>query len=291
MAKYSHAKIFRLRVQKQLYLVRRLNLKTVNEDYLKRQLRALLKTGYVSRLLNISHPKIYRVRINEGHKLFGNAKQLWWPPPECIKEKGRLNDIGQSIFYCSDSESTAVLEKRPKQGDIITILESELIDPNKQPLVTEVGIHEYTGSFNPKYGGTPPAQDLELKEFTQREGISNTNPILRDYLNHEITKIVDKGNEHEYKTTIAIADILMNEPELIKNGRVVSGVIDGLSYPSIAAQYMGANIGLRCEAADQLYKPVSCKVCIIEQVKDIAHYDMGEIQTSKSIETDGTINW
>src|ERR1700742_377715 len=145
MTRYSHTKLFRIRVNKQLQLVRRLNLKTVNEEYLRREIRTLLETGYVSRLLYVNHSRVYRVRINEGRTLFENARQLWWPPPEAIKEKGRLNDIGQSIYYCSDSESTAVLEKRPAEGAIITILESELIAPSKQPLVTEVGIHEYTG--------------------------------------------------------------------------------------------------------------------------------------------------
>ena len=225
--------------------------------------------------------------------LFKNTRQLWWPPPERITERGRLNKLGQSIFYCSDREDTAVLEKRPTQGEILTILKCDLVDPNVQPFITEVGIHEYPGRFNPKYGGTPPEQDLQLKEFTRREGIQQTNPLLREFLVNEFQKVVELGHDYEYKITIAIADILINEPELVDiSGNAVPGInIDGLSYPSIAAESKGVNVALKTEAADRLYKPVSCKVCRVEEVKDSTHYVLGGFTSSESIAEDGTINW
>lgn len=270
-----------------------LDLAAVDELYLETQIRELLNFGYVSRLLYISLPKIYRVRINENNEAFENARQLWWPPSECIKEIGRLNRIGESVFYCSDSEDTAIIEKQPRGRDVLTLLEAELIDPSEQALVTELGIHEFAGKSNPRYGGTPPDFDVRLKQFMRSEGISQTNPLLRDYLIKEFLKDVDANRKHEYKTTIAIAHILIDEPGLVnEDGILIPTIqIDGLSYPSIASERLGANFALRTDAADRLYKPVACTVYRVEDRKDATHYTVGELIKSKSIHPDGRINW
>src|SRR5947209_6255244 len=154
MAKYSQAKLMRLEIRRRIHALRRLNLATVKESHLEQQVRELLNLGYVARPLLVNATKAYRVRLNKGGKLFTNTKDLWYPPASIIKAKGRVNDIGETVFYYSDTENTAVIEKRPDLGDILTVLEAELIDPNKHPLVMVLGIHEYTAKSNPKYGGT-----------------------------------------------------------------------------------------------------------------------------------------
>ena len=274
--------------------LKKLDLATVNDAYLERQIRELLDVGYVSRLLYINLPRVYRVRINENNKPFKNTRQLWWPPPGSIKEIGRLNRIGESVFYCSDSEDTAIIEKQPRERDVLTVLEAALIDPSKQALVTELGVHEFSGKSNPKYGGTPPGSDLRLKQFTKSEGISQTNPLLRDYLTKEFLKDVAPNKKHQYKTTIAIAHILINDPEIVneEDGMPVPSIkIDGLSYPSIASEKLGANFALRIEAADRLYKPVACTVYRVEKRKTATSYTVGTLMKSESIQPNGTIDW
>ena len=55
-------------------------------------------------------------------------------------------------------------------------------------------------------------------------------------------KIVDAKDDFEYKTTIAISQILMNEPDIVDDdvNPEPNVAIDGLSYPSIAADTLGA---------------------------------------------------
>src|SRR5260370_41466400 len=125
--------------------VKKLDLFTVDCAYVENQIRVLLNVGYVSRLLNIRHPVVYRVRINETNEPFKNTREVWWPKPECIKVKGRLNDAAESVFYCSDSENTAIIEKQPRLGAVLTLVEAELIDRDKMPLVVELGLPEVTG--------------------------------------------------------------------------------------------------------------------------------------------------
>lgn len=293
MAKYSQTKLMRLEINRRIRALRNLNLVTVDERYLEGQVRELLNIGYVARPLIVNASIAFRVRINDGERLFTNTKELWHPPPQYITAKGRVNDVGESVFYYSDSENTAVIEKRPELGDILTVLEAELIDPNKQPRVMVLGIHEYTAQSNPNYGGTPPQYDAKQKQFTDREGISKTNPLLQAYLTKEFMRQVSPGNEQEYKITIAIAKILMNEPELLnEDGSRVEGVtVDGFAYPSIASNNLGANVALRTDSADQLYKPVAATVYQVEEKRDETHYTVGKLKWSTSIEEDGTINW
>lgn len=272
--------------------LKKLDLFTVECAYLENQIRELLNAGYVSRLLNIRHPIVYRVRINETNEPFKNTRELWWPKPECIKVKGRLNDVGESVFYCSDSENTAIIEKQPKLGEVLTVVEAELIDRKKMPLVVELGLPEFTGKSNPNYGGIAPESDFRQKQFMKREGISQTSPLLRDYLVSEFMKSVAPGNEHEYKTTIAIARILMAPGIVNDNGEWMSNItVDGLSYPSIASEKLGVNTAIRTESAESLYRPVRCIVYRVQEHGSRAHYRVGELMKSRSIEPDGTIDW
>jgi hypothetical protein len=293
MAKYTQAKRMRLEIRRRINALRRLDLAIVKEDYLEQRVRELLNIGYVARPLLVNASKAYRVRLNDDGTLFTNTKDLWYPPAKYIKAKGRVNDVGESVFYYSDSENTAVIEKRPEAGDILTVLESELIDPDRHPLVMVLGIHEYTARSNPKYGGTPPEFDEKQKQFLEKEGISKTNPLLQAYLTEEFMRQVNPGKEHEYNITIAITKILMNEPEMLnEDGSPAVGItVDGFAYPSIAANNLGANVSLRTESADRLYRPVAATIYRVEEKKDDTHYTVGKLKWSTSIEADGTINW
>lgn len=293
MAKYSQSKLMRLEIRRRIHDLRKLNLTTVKDAYLEQRVRELLNIGYVARPLLVNASEAYRVRLNEGGKLFTNTKDLWYPPANYIKAKGRVNDVGESVFYYSDTEDTAVIEKRPELGDILTVLKAELIDPKVRPHVMVLGIHEFTARSNPNYGGTPPEFDEKQKQFLEREGISKTNPLLQAYLTEEFMRQVNPGNEHEYKITIAITKILMNEPELLNEdgSPAVGAIIDGFAYPSIAADNVGANVALKTESADRLYRPVSCTLYRVEEKKDDTHYTVGKLKWSTSIEADGTVNW
>jgi len=294
MAKYSQTKLMKRAIAEKIHILRKLDLVTVKEANLENHVRQLLNIGYLTRPLPVNAQRVFRVRANEDKELFKNTRELWYPPPECIKERGRVNNIGESVFYYSDSLDTAVFEKRPKVKDIITVLEAELIDPEKLPRVMVLGVHEYTAKSNPNYGGTPPQQDVKQKEFEQREGISKTNPILQAYLTDEFLREVKAGNEHEYKITLAIAKILMNEPEILNDdGSPANDVtIDGFAYPSIKSNNLGANVALKTESSDDLFRPVACTLYRVEDFEeDELHYTIGKLMWSSSIEEDGTINW
>src|SRR5436305_1006044 len=101
MAKYTQSKLMRREIRRRIGALRKLDLATVKEAYLEQQVRELLNIGYVARPLFVNASKAHRVRINEGGTLFTNTTDLWCPPAKCIKAKGRVNDVGESVFYYS----------------------------------------------------------------------------------------------------------------------------------------------------------------------------------------------
>lgn len=292
MSKYSHTKLVRRAIKNEIRSLETLDLRTADEKYLERLISQLLGHGYIQRILKISGLQAFRVRINEEKKLFENVKDLWWPPPTCVK-RGRCNENAQSVFYYSDSEETAIIEKQPNKGDILTVLTSNLIVPMKMPNVVSIGVHQFTGKSNPNYGGTPPQQDVKQRELLKREGLSRITPDLEAYLIKEFLKDVSAGEEFQYKTTSIIARLLIEKPETVTDEGVnVPGFqVDGIAYPSIRCDMLGANIALKTESADKLYKAVSCLVYRVEEAHPKYPYTVGKLCWSKSIDNDGNIEW
>ena len=292
MTKYSQSKLIRRAIESEIRILRSLDLETVGDTYLKKMVGALLGHGYIDRMPYIQNPTAIRVRINDNGNLFENVRQLWWPPADVV-QRGRCNDAGQPVFYFSDSEETAIIEKQPKLGDVLTVLTSELVDTAKMPLVMMVGIHEFTGKTNPRYGLTPREKDTRQNQFIRREGLSKIVPLLHGYVRDEFLRDVPTGFEFEYKITSTIARLLITKPETIdEDGNLVQGVTaDGIVYPSIRADKFGVNVALKTESADRLYRPVSCIVYKVIAAHDKFPFTVGELCRSKSIQAGGVIVW
>jgi hypothetical protein len=217
---------------------------------------------------------------------------LWWPNPEFVG-RGRCNEANSPVFYCANSDMTAIIEVRPSIGDLLTVLEVSLIDANQLPLVMTVGIHEFTAKSNPNYGGTPPELDRAQQLFLKREGISETNPLLNAYLTEEFMKEIGDDNTDRYKITAAIARIMFGQDDFYYEDGTPAPKqeVHGLAYPSIRADKLGANVAFTTTAADRLYKPVCTTLCRVEAKADDTHYTVGILKQSKSIAADGTIEW
>ena len=141
MSKYSQAKLIRTALTNEIGVLERLTLETANERYVEKLLSKLLGYGRIQRILNVGSPQAFRVRINPKEDLFENVKELWWPPPQYVR-RGRCNDDGQPVFYYSDSEETAIIEKKPNKGELLTVLTSELINPTMINIAASVELHK-----------------------------------------------------------------------------------------------------------------------------------------------------
>lgn len=205
---------------------------------------------------------------------------------------GRCNDEGPPVFYFSDSEETAVIEKQPQEGDILTVLTCELADPTRMPNVVSIGVHEFTAKSNPNYGGVPPEHDIKQQALLRKEGLSKVTPLIEGYLIKEFLKEVPDDEQFQYITTSIIASLLFEKPETVTDeGDVVRGVaIDGIAYPSIRCDMLGANVALKTDSADKLYLPTSCMTYRVEKANPKYPYTVGTLCWSSSIQN-GKIDW
>jgi len=290
MSKYSQTRLIRKAIQKEIRSLGQIDLRTANEKHIEQLISRLLGHGHIQRILNVRSPHAFRVRINEKENLFEKVRDLWWPPADCVK-RGRCNDEGQPVFYYSDSEETAIIEKQPDEDDVLTVVKCELIDPTK-PNIVSIGVHEFTGRSNPNYGGTPPDRDVKLQELLRRERLSKITPLLEGYLVSEFLR-ESPNDDSRYKITSIIARTLIDRSETVtEEGVPVPEVsLDGIAYPSIRCDMLGANVALKTDSADKPYKPVNCVVYRVEQAHPKYPYTVGKLCWSKSIDDDGNIAW
>ena len=78
--------------------------------------------------MNKRLPENNNQRINE-------TKWLGCKPADAVTSYGRMNFIGQSILYGTFAIPTAINELKPQIGDLVTISEWTLIEPNTEMVV------------------------------------------------------------------------------------------------------------------------------------------------------------
>lgn len=261
-----------------------LNRDGVTVDQLRSRLLVLLE-HYACRTIFLEpHVKIFRARKkpeSKGEGLFANRKELWYPEPKYVKRLGRLNKIGQPLFYCASNSDTAIFEIRPDIGDIVTVLECETI-AGASPFLISVDVYEQLARLGVKLAGDVSLDPLlELRKSVGREW--HKNRMIEEFISAEFKKNVEDGHECEYKLSIAIAELLFSF------GLDAKGV-DGIAFPSTRSGLIDINIALLPRAVDRMYRPIAC------QAGKIVGYSSDGMPIwkagfSKSIHKFGRIEW
>lgn len=108
-------------------------------------MRSLLNMIITGRTLighTMSCEHIYRSRPYEKGRLFAHVDELKYPPPDRVQVKGRLNDVGQSIFYGSNTELGTLIEAKPELDRLFVISKIECIR-NEQIFLIPVGMKKH----------------------------------------------------------------------------------------------------------------------------------------------------
>lgn len=170
--------------------------------------------------------------------LFWHVSNLGYPPYGKTS-KGRLNREGDPILYAAFSPAAALVEVQAKTRQIIAIA-----------VIEELPGHANQVQFFPV--GIPPSGLYATPIRDTRERLA------QEYLYGEITKRVDAGSEHQYNSTIAIADNFLSKPVLRPRDGV--RLAAGLIYPSVRAgchlDENSYNIALKPHVFDAHYKIV-----------------------------------
>jgi RES domain-containing protein len=255
----------------------------ISIDTLRHQVEALMQ-GYTCLTRSISAQNSWRARRNINSDYFKNVRDVWYPPADLVSTYGRLNRPGCTILYVAASQQTAILEMRPAVGDIFTILKLRLADAAILPHVMELGFEEKSSQF----GLTASVRLVETtvagSRFLGEE--AEKNLLIRSFLAREFVRTVDRGQEQQFKLSVAISENLLSSPE-----------IDGVVYPSMAGDTRtfkgGANIALKPRSADRLYVADACWVSVVESLVPAppGGYQLRCIKRAKLIQPDGEIVW
>ncbi|TPG37742.1 RES domain-containing protein [Flavobacterium pectinovorum] len=162
-----------------------------------------------------------------------------------MKNFGRANEPGQSVFYCSDDDSLSLFEtsKLPKQNDNqpLEYITTSLWISTEEILVASV-------LTNDNIRGNHKAIDDLSKDFeyivkTQADESAQAVSQLMQFLSREFSQAM-AGNSNHYKITSAFTNYIFDS---VKNA-------DGILYPSTVVTHKGFNFALKPEVANKKLK-------------------------------------
>ena len=221
-------------------LLRNSKYKTV--DRLRTEVAKLITSykGYGTKVWDNFEPHgLYRARQHNhlegnltdvGLQKFTSELEFWNNPAEnCTL--GRCNDVGESIFYCSNEFEVAIQEIKPWKEYITTSVFCPKPKQNQTSTshAIPIGI-EYLAEL--------PALEKFFKPI-EKENIRFEE--LDSFLNYLFYNNIIQGNSHLYKLSTAIFKNMMSP---IRNG-TMDIPMQGLVYSSMARDKKGFNIAFK----------------------------------------------
>lgn len=190
---------------------------------------------------------VFRARKNVQGQEFLNASELWYPPAGAITKLGRLNKIGESVFYASNKANVASFETRPAEGDVITIMKAVTLTSHSRLECIQVGlIHSSAPEIQHLKRDTLPQSHVGHLAMLGSNKNREKWRTIDEFLCQLLLSDVPVGKEHLYKPTVALANILKVAPH-----------VEAINYPSVATSLNGLNICLAPEIADRLFRPAA----------------------------------
>lgn len=222
----------------------------------------------------ITNDYLYRGRINLNGKLFNNISEISYPQKDMVKDKGRLNNIGESMLYASNGELGTLVEMDLNIYHFFTISKIRLM--KKGIYIVPIGIPWEIYSLIPIIPQT------------------RAEEILLDYCKAEITKKV--SNSTEYNSTIALAHLFLDWPVL--NCR--EGRFGGILYPSAKVPFKSnkqtynyaivPKIFDSCFAFEEIYTYYITREKKSQKIIE-SYLQMNAVNKVNIINNDGSLDW
>jgi hypothetical protein len=255
-------------IKHRISLLRKTDLRKARIDRLKGRLADLLN-AYVSTTIKIDGDRsIFRARkhrIEERNVFLENVNAIY-PNAKYIQRLGRANRERQCIFYFGAQNAVALSEVKPVIGDVITILECKP-RVGTLGLLIPIGIHQMAEKHGARIGGNLPEPTIRIAEFLGNDPVNiRKHKMIDDFVLEEFLRSIRDGDEHEYKLSIAIAEILFFsfKNDLVELRKDL-GETDGLAYPSLASESINANVAFQPKAFHRIYQPVRCERITVEE--------------------------
>lgn len=270
-------------LKKRVRLLRGLDLKHANFDYLKKLLIPLMNGYFISSTVSNIEEPIYRA-VSWSTKPT-NKVQLGCPPASKVK-LGRANNPEKPVFYGSAGCHSTIIELAPNLGDRLVISKWR----------TNANLHlvcaGYTADAFKNKSGMNRFENLPWVNQHKTDPLSNRNgnKIIHEFLAHEFMKKIPRNQEWKYKISAAISEISLNALSFGINGAPAIEVA-GILYPSTPNEANADNVALRSHIAEKYLDFVSAQYIEIIQKTDRPEYTMRGLDFADSLSDTGEIKW
>lgn len=251
--------------------IEKLSLDSIDEQSISMIISEMIK-GYKSQVPAYKEPlTVYRARICDKPQLIS---ELSYPPNELVKEYGRGNVIGQSIFYCATHSSVPFYELKCEVGDKLALSTWR----SKPGLVlNHIG---FTEEVKEKLKSNRKLD--EIYDFVnETNNFNDLNEMVHAYLGYLFSRPIPEGEEVlYYKVTSVLANIMMQ-----------ADIINGLIYPTVQMRGNADNILLKPEYVDKHMEFVNVEYIHINEAKDNSFsIDRVDSATAKTLQNN-KITW
>jgi hypothetical protein len=224
-------------------------------DWLKRKLRTRLDDYPVPINDITSDNKFFRGVLWDSPPK--TTDQLSYPPAHVVTKLGRLNRVGQPIFYGSCAAPAVFYELHAEQGQYIALSTWRV----QEPLwMHNLGFHPDTLR---RIGGTFAG----LRFSNPIRGETEASAALRRTLSEAFSEMVPEGKEYQYKLPIAINELLFDRagplPTDLPNGPRIDRAA-GTVYPALRMRGAADNVAIQPEFADRALRPTRASFVLIE---------------------------
>ena len=213
----------------------------------------------------------YRARIIENER-FDFLKQVDYPPSHLVKRAGRLNDIGDPIFYISNNQETAIAEVLPQTGQLVQVSGYRII-PNKMLHVICVG--EYQNVYKRGYtafNGTDPGGTVKKLIYDLPYEKRQKRLLIDNFFAHVIS---DKdARDNDYVHSRALRDVLFSKIDA-----------HAITFPS-ARDSGGVNIAVKPAPSDDLYMNVCCVIYRIGRKRRFSPFELELVGAATGLSDD-----
>jgi hypothetical protein len=224
---------------------------------------------------------------------------LSYPPSDHVSTYQRVNPPGRPVFYCSESLDVSLSEVCASNGKMLAI---STWTNEKQLILTSVGFAEnclrrLTGEVVPAPAWQTNAAPTELSPLTKEE--DEINHRVTEFLGNQFCIEVQPGEEHLYKVSVAISEVLGFDPasdghfEKVGDDRHtnVGGLaVDGIVYPSIKCRTAVHNVALRPHSVDTKLRFLDVRLVRVVNA-GMPEMQLDEVDFANSINSAGEFEW
>lgn len=276
-------------VKKKINEIKCINYRETEFDTVFEKIQELMK-GYKTIPFTGFHQYIYRARRNKKNKedleIYNNVSELWRRDNGCIREFGRANWPGYSVFYGSDNLKVAIWEKNPKLGDWFTVMRCRNLGFSQVSLVG-FGFSD-EAIFIDRSGRKITWGEFRANKLNLSKEDGEINGLVNNFLNdvfRDKEKNIQKWDDDRYKITAAIAKIWLDNP--LKESKK----LDGICYPTIKENLYFSNYAFSKESADKFLEGDSFFLFEICKGEPYGRFALKLVDYAMGIEADGRIQW